>query len=263
MIRLFAVLCCSVLPRLMPSSGMTDHLWVASMAFEASGGDEVFGRQPELAQLGTEVTLIALGYLPDLRTLPSGQCHREFTNMSQFLVIHDSIKGVESAWINLLLGHFLKGTGSENIVFPVNHAVSNFMKPSFIVNSAINAYLDYLSAGGKGEFHIKPSFSTCFFAETSNRLTPLTMPQFVGSADIYISQTGTDNFLFRIFNVSSITSGSLGKEIFPDQYWPVSVVRDESEPIQRPCSNVMQLFQFTMTRLELLNVAGLKINIIK
>lgn len=150
---------------------------------------------------------------------------------------------------NFLLGSLINGVGPENIVFPVNGSISSLLKNSGIVNDAMDSWyaLNKMSPGllfsstseFKGDVHSLPSL-------LSNGLThPET---FIGSASITIRSISSEEVMISVFNITSLTSGDLGKH-FPWNSYPNSVVRDPSLPEGSPKNrygNISQLYQFTL-----------------
>ena len=141
--------------------------------------------------------------------------------------------------MNYLLGNFIRGTGPENYVFPVNGQVSNFLRNSDGVNSAISMWKDRKSPdswSGKVSFGLNRQAELGF----QNRL--ISMENFVGSADVTIQRINNTQIMLRVYNITSITSGDLSKHMVGRQWLP-SVVRDGSSSI--PYSNILQIYQLT------------------
>ncbi len=149
---------------------------------------------------------------------------------------------------NFLLGNMINGTGPENIEFPLNGTVSNYMKDAGIVNDAMTSWYSLNQGrstlvGGKAEFSgnshmLGAAISKGIFAPES----------FVGSATVIITPINAKEVMVQIFNVTSITSGDPYKAL-PWNSVPTSVVRDPSKPSSSGANkygNISQLYQFTM-----------------
>jgi hypothetical protein len=148
---------------------------------------------------------------------------------------------------NFLLGSMIKGVGAENIEFPVNGTVSNFMKDAGITKDAMNAWYD-LNKGkttlseNKAEFSGNSHMLGAFV--NKGMFNP---ESFIGSATVTIKPINDKEVLVQIFNVTSITSGDPYK-IFPWNSVPISVVRDPAKAGTgaNRYGNISQLYQFTL-----------------
>lgn len=155
--------------------------------------------------------------------------------------------GSEKGFVNFMLGHYINGTGPINYVFPVNGEVSNFMKGSQIVKDAIAGWE---KAGSKDGWNAKIEFgfSTQYKLAKENRIT--SAENFVGSANVTINLTTSNQVLVRIYNVTSITSGDLSKHM-PGGQWMPSVVANPNSNQAQPYSNILQIYQLQGTKEEL------------
>jgi len=147
---------------------------------------------------------------------------------------------------NYLLGNMINGTGPENIEFPLNGTVSNYMKGAGIVNDAMGSWYSLNKGrsslvGGEAEFsgnkHMPGAaiFKGIFHPES-----------FVGSATVIITPINSKEVMVQIFNVKSLTSSDLFKMPWNT---PTSVVRYPSKPSSSGANNYgnnSQLYQFTM-----------------
>gem|GEM_PF-6074317 len=59
-----------------------------------------------------------------------------------------------------------------------------------------------------------------------------------------VSKINSNEVMIIITNVTSLTSGTLGKEAYPPSEWPNSILRSDS-PYPQPGSNTSQTFQLT------------------
>jgi len=154
----------------------------------------------------------------------------------------------EKEFTNFLLGNMINGTGPENIEFPLNGKVSNFMKESGIAIEAMSSW--YILNRGRstlvgGEAEISGNFYNPFSFVFNGMFHPQTM---VGSATVIITPTNNKEVLVQVFNVTSLTSGDFSKHL-PWNNYPMSVVRDPSKSRSSGANkygNISQLYQFTM-----------------
>lgn len=149
---------------------------------------------------------------------------------------------------NFLLGNMINGTGPENIEFPLNGTVSNYMKGAGIVNDAMSSWYALNKGrstlvGGEAEF----SGNSHMLGAAINK--GIFHPEsFVGSATVMITPISSTEVMVQIFNVTSITSGDPYKAL-PWNSVPISVVRDPSKTSSSGANkygNISQLYQFTM-----------------
>jgi RHS repeat-associated protein len=217
--------------------------------YNLSGGEDVFNKQPNLDAIGTN-TMVEPGVIHDLlaEKSESATTFHEYTNTNTAFIISPNAKGTDAGWINLMLGNYMWGQGYENWVFPENGSVTPEMKNSNIVAKAL------MSLGGSSNFHSKMEYTADDQAENLFRYkTPLSMENFVGSADTYLKVNNDRTISVSVFNVTSITSGDLLKHL-PMFSWPVSVVRDKpgysADRGLTPWSNTSQTFNFTLNQNE-------------
>ena len=147
---------------------------------------------------------------------------------------------------NFLLGNMINGTGPENIEFPLNGTVSNYMKGAGIVNDAMASWYSLNKGrstlvGGEAEFSGNKHMPGA--AINKGIFHP---ESFVGSATVMINPINNKEVMVKIFNVTSITSGDPFKMPWKT---PTSIVRDPSKPSSSGANtygNISQLYQFTM-----------------
>lgn len=149
---------------------------------------------------------------------------------------------------NFLVGTMKRGVGPENIEFPLNGAVSNYMKGAGIVNDAMNSWYT-LNKGrsalvsGQAEFSGNSHMLGAFISK--GMFHP---ESFVGSATVTIAPINDKEVMVKIFNVTSLTSGDPYKAL-PWNSVPISVVRDPSKLSSTGANkygNISQTYQFTM-----------------
>ena len=147
---------------------------------------------------------------------------------------------------NFLLGNMINGTGPENIEFPLNRIVSNYMKGAGIVNDAMTSWYALNQGrstlvGGKAEFSGDKYMPSAFVFKGMFHPESL-----VGSATVLITPINAKEVMVQVFNVTSITSGDIFKRPWNP---PTSVVRDPSQLSSSGANkygNISQLYQFTM-----------------
>lgn len=149
---------------------------------------------------------------------------------------------------NFLLGSMIKGVGPENIEFPTNGVVSNYMKDAGIVNDAIKSWYSLNRGrsklvGGIAEFSGDKHMPGAFISK--GMFDPESL---IGSATITISPINDKGVMVKIFNVMSLTSGDFFK-LLPWNKTPISVVRDPSKPSSSGANrygNISQTYSFTL-----------------
>lgn len=139
--------------------------------------------------------------------------------------------------VRRMLQGFVSGTGPENYYFEENGVISNIFWNSAIVKEALEKYENQKS--GKTEqysFGLGRLYDDFMENETIYSITG-----FVGSGTITITPT-TKGLKVQIFNVTSLTSGTLGKELFNESKYPISYVR--SSPTQTQDGELRQRVPF-------------------
>jgi len=220
--------------------------------YEKTGGDKLFNQQLGPQQLGTVTTGNSV---PDLKNSPSGTEHNEYTNTTSALNVKPNITATNKGWINLIMGHFIKGTGPENWVFPVNGSVSEKMRDAYIVNGALSDWYNWHYLYGKegDEFHSKSSYDLMAqIDDLGSNFSPFSISNFVGSADVYIKKIDNKTLLVRVENITSVTSGDFSKHL-PWNDWPKSLVRDPNNFNPQPYTNISQTFQLTFDMQSIIN----------
>ncbi len=145
--------------------------------------------------------------------------------------------------VSTLVNNFVTGSGPENYVFPTNGKMSSKFVNSFIVNKALAEYK-------KNPSQIYDKEVTFGLEGLSNDLsktgTPFSITGTVGSANIRIvpNEKGVS---IEIFNVMSLSSGSIGKEIAPKFLHPESYVRPNEGSDGKLFYNISLTFNITLT----------------
>jgi hypothetical protein len=221
---------------------------VIHLIYSRSGGEEAFKNQENINSLGTEEN----SEFSPARNNKNDKYKRYVNTENQFLANEGGI--TPENFVNILLGHFIHGTGPENYVFPLNGAISKEMEQSEIFKLAKHDWVmknkEAIASGAKyglkpwqggGSFNLFAQLSE-FISEGS--LIPLTVENFVGSAHIKITPLDNRIVEVTIFNVTSLTSGDLKKHL-PWRQFPESRVEDLNKPKPQPYRNISQTFQFT------------------
>ncbi|MFM2387134.1 MAG: hypothetical protein RL660_1891 [Bacteroidota bacterium] len=82
--------------------------------------------------------------------------------------------------------------------------------------------------------------------------TPYSISGFVGSGNVQVVKTGDGGATITIFNVTSLTSGALGKELdFTKLAYPNSYVRDLTSQTPTQWGNISQEYSIYLTAQQL------------
>jgi hypothetical protein len=95
------------------------------------------------------------------------------------------------------------------------------------------AIADYVS-GWDGNVQLVRFTGTDLLADTYKNKSILNIIGLVDSAAITFTPQANDIIKVTIFNVTSLTSGTLGKEPFPESWQPISSVRNSSAETGNP-----------------------------
>jgi hypothetical protein len=223
-----------------------NHVYAAEAIFKYSGGDELL----EKHNIGGTFKAInqnleLFGILNGMRDLPSGKEWNEYTNPDVGLFVSDGTTGSAKAWINAIVGSFVKGHGPENWIFGENSSVTKEVKNSLL---GLGTYVnEYYSSGSPAEFHKKHSYGG--FDQLADLLRyggVYSFSNMIGSYDVFITRPDQNSTqaTVTIVNIMSMTSGDAGKHI-PFNEWPKSWVRGTGTNYSRPeYSNTSQVFIF-------------------
>jgi RHS repeat-associated protein len=177
-------------------------------------------------------------YITDTR-LGSAKKYNMFVNSGSVFKVDESnankFKNYEAFVINELMEGFVSGNGPENYEFPTNGVISSKFLNSDILKSALN---DYNS--GKNVASAQYIFGFGGLAKDVNRTgTIYSITGLVGSGTITIVPT-SEGVKIKIFNITSLTSGTFGKELFGESNYPKSSVRETDKVT--PYGNISQTF---------------------
>ncbi|MCC5918804.1 MAG: RHS repeat-associated core domain-containing protein [Cryomorphaceae bacterium] len=224
-------------------------LWASILAYKATGGDKLFEKHSDWSKLGIEVKLEE--NIPDnmVNINPSAIAHNKRINsLNEQFHVSANLNGIEKGFVNLLLEGFLKGVGPENIIYATDGYGSNFLRNSAQVKAALTSFInDGISEGKVGGASIFSSIQNATIED-------LKLEDFIGSVDYKITLDG-GIITLTMTNVTSLTSGSLGKELdFTSIYWPKGILRDSRPRGMYEYSNTAQTFTLTFSMEEIKNL---------
>ena len=216
------------------------------VAYIWSGGDALFTGHAPMSTLGSYTS--NPGFSPlNMKATPSGQQWNEYTDSKNYF--NFTGRASETGIVNLLLGNYIKGTGPQNYIFPVNGSVSKSLVDSRILGDAFSAWR---KGGSKDNFEKKIEFSGNRQLELISQGKIISLENFVGSANVTINRITANEIIVRIYNVTSITSGDISKH-FPGGIWMPSVVADPNNGGAQPYSNILQIYQLSFTGYKMKN----------
>ncbi len=132
--------------------------------------------------------------------------------------------------------NMVTGKGPENYVFPVNGIISSKFWESDILKAAVSNYVI-----GKNVTNEQYHFGAGDFATDAwDNGTIFNITGFTGSGTITMVKKD-EGLYIEIFNITSLTSGTLGKEVFGKKNYPKSYVREDDSIT--PFGNISQTFQ--------------------
>lgn len=135
-----------------------------------------------------------------------------------------------------MMNNFISGKGPENYNFPVNGIISREFLRSHVLHNALKAYLkspdtEYKEQIEFGVFNL--------LNDIRKNETIASIPGMTGSASITITP-GEKGISVKIFNITSLTSGSFGKELANEDLWPKSRMRTDNG--NNSFSNISQTY---------------------
>ncbi|PVX43757.1 RHS repeat-associated core domain-containing protein, partial [Hallella colorans] len=173
--------------------------------------------------------------------LSSAKKYNMFVTMNKVFNVDESdavnYSNYEAHMVSAIMTGFVTGTGPENYNFPENGIISSLFIGSDVLNSAIADFNKGESVNGKQYSFGLVSLGKNVLSEG----TPYNMTGLVGSANITIIRGKNNMLKITIFNITSLTSGALGKEIAPkEKFYPKSYMRGLGKKV--PYGNVSQTF---------------------
>jgi len=187
--------------------------------------------------LGTNTKTGDNGYKTDTKEESASKYNMYVSNSKKFIVDESNAKefnDYETFVINKLLQNMVTGNGPENYVFPINGIMSVKFLQSDILKSAYNDFLSNKTVSKQYEFGASDLLSDTWRNGNIYNITG-----FVGSGNITMTTT-KDGVFVKIFNITSLTSGTLGKELFTKENYPKSYVREDGS--KTPFGNISQEF---------------------
>jgi hypothetical protein len=188
-------------------------LWAPHIIYQSKGGDKLFAKHLPWGQLGKNVVYKERvpSNIVNINTKPSAIEHNErVNNLNKQFHVKPTTTGSEAGLVNLLLGSFLKGTSPENVVFPKNGFGSEFLRDSPQVIEALTKYANLKGNDGKYLDKLEDKANTPRIIDSFRDAFKL--KDFIGSVDYSIKKVG-DLLTVTLTNVTSLTSGTLGKEL--------------------------------------------------
>jgi hypothetical protein len=174
----------------------------------------------------------------NINSTASAKEHNERVgSLQKQFIVSSSVTGSETGLVNLLLGSFIKGNAPENVVFPTNGFGSNFLRNSPQVNEALSNFANKGLLTGKAG---TPSLLTSAPNVASGSPT---LSDFIGSVD-YSINTKDGTLTLTMTNVTSLTSGTLGKEAIGSSNWPKGIVKGAQKGTDAN-ANYTQTFSLT------------------
>ena len=184
-------------------------------------------------------------YLTDTRKSSANKFNMYVSTGSTFKVDESNAgnyKNYEAFVVSELMNSFVSGKGPENYEFPTNGIISSKFFNSDILKSALNEY-----RSGKNVTEKQYSFGLgALGKDTYQNGTIFSITGLTGSGTITIAPT-SEGIKIKIFNITSLTSGTFGKEIFSkdglgfgEDKYPKSSVREPNKIT--PFGNISQTF---------------------
>ena len=173
--------------------------------------------------------------------LSSAKKYNMFVTMNKVFNVDESdavnYSNYEAHMVSAIMTGFVTGTGPENYNFPENGIISSLFIGSDVLNAAIADFNKGESVNGKQYSFGLVSLGKNVLSEG----TPYNMTGLVGSANITIIPGKNNMLKITIFNITSLTSGALGKEIAPkEKLYPKSYMRGLGKKV--PYGNISQTF---------------------
>jgi RHS repeat-associated protein len=195
---------------------------------------------------GTTVNNSQSRYVTDTETAPAETFNMFVSTSSTFKVDESNasqFNNYEAFIVDKMLIGMVTGKGPENWEFPTNGKISSLFLRSDILQEALTEYNK--NAGNQfGPTQIPFGFVKLASDTWRNNGNIWNVTGLVGSGTITIIPKAT-GLQVKIFNITSLTSGALGKEIpgfifGPESIYPKSYVRDPEKTT--PYGNISQTF---------------------
>jgi RHS repeat-associated protein len=205
-------------------------------------------KAPDVRGIFTQGT--AVGYISDTRGDMAYKLNMYVSTKSQYLVNESNAgeyNNYEGAVTYDIMRSFVSGKGPENYVFPKNGIISSKFLKSDVVKTALSKFLNSPNSEygpRQSEFGMKELGKDIF--RSGSMFSSIT--GLVGSAQINI-KPGESGIDISIFNITSLTSGTFGKEALKvlgkigidyTNLYPSSYVRNPDD--RTPYGNISQTF---------------------
>jgi RHS repeat-associated protein len=177
-------------------------------------------------------------YVTDTKGDPTNQFNMYVSNGSTFKVDESNanqFNNYEAFVVNTLMQNMVSGTGAENYDFPTNGIISSKFLQSDILKSAVADF----NSGNKVESKQYAFGAKELYNDTKRNGTLFNITGLTGSGMITIVPN-KDGIQVKIFNITSLTSGTFGKEALDKSKWPKSYARDPEKTT--PYGNISQTF---------------------
>ena len=159
--------------------------------------------------------------------LSSAKKYNMFVTMNKVFNVDESdavnYLNYEAHMVSAIMTGFVTGTGPENYNFPENGIISSLFIGSDVLNAAIADFNKEKYLNGATSIHLDWFlWQKCI----KRKELPYNVTGLVGSANITIIPGKNNMLKITIFNITSLTSGALGKEIAPkEKLYPKSYMR--------------------------------------
>lgn len=219
------------------------RMWAVNYAFNKTGGEKKYSTSPITEATGTYSEVVDKTKF--FANKDNSNLNRIVNENSQFIVTKEDAFKTDKDLVNNLLGNFLWGIGPENYVFPENGKFSTELKNSIAVGETL---LKWKKEGFKdGIYGWNMGLGGEISVDANSGFTSL--EHFLGSVSVKIGRVDDQTIKVEIFNVTSLTSGDIDKDLFGLK--PLkSTIRDGCTKMQTDHSNISQFFSFTMTNSE-------------
>jgi len=217
------------------------RLWAIHGAYSGTGGDKAYFAHSETETKGNYVPV------DNGKFLSNSKGNNGVNTNSQFLLSNEQSFSSEKDLVNTLLGDFVWGNGPENIVFPHNGKYSKSLSSSIMVGETLAAWNN--AGRSKSDFNWAMDPRGEVNVEANSGF--ISLEHFIGSAALKVTTQKDNSVLVEIFNVTSLKSGDIMKDLIPFLYKPLeSTKRNGSNNSQVEYSNQSQYFSFTLTQNE-------------